>query len=235
MRRRRNMLKRYGPWRTVNRLLLNWYRSRFESTANADTFEKTFPATEYKARVPVVTVSNINDQECIATVIRHAPQLIAICGTSVVKPAVFGLAPAGAINIHTGITPEYRSADPIFWALYNGDHKNVGVTIHFVDSGIDTGPIIHQASVPVYGSDTLNSIYVRCIVKGAELYLQTLDEIAAGTVTTIDRSHVKGRAFYSIDIGILQYMLCRLRFWRLKRHLPPGRPADGGSATEAQH
>src|SRR5690606_41352026 len=129
------------------------------------------------------------------------------------------MAPLGAINIHTGITPEYRSADPIFWALYNGDTRNVGVTIHHVDAGIDTGAIIHQDTVPLYPDDTLATINVRCIRRGAELYLHALNEIEQGKATTVDRSNVKGRAYYSIDLGIVQYLIFLWRFRRLKREL----------------
>jgi methionyl-tRNA formyltransferase len=223
-RRRLKLLKRHGPLRTLNKLLYNVYRARFLSTAEARAFGERFfpngqPAT-YERRVPTLTVTNINDPACIAFVREHAPTVIAVCGTTVIKPEVFTLASLGAVNIHMGITPEYRSADPVFWALYNRELNKVGVTIHFVDSGIDTGPILRQAAVPLYAEDTLPIIKARCIQYGAELYLEALDDVESGNVRIVQRPGVTGRAFYSINLGVIQYLVFCWRFSQLKRSLP---------------
>ena len=221
--RRRRMLERHGRLRTVNKLAYNWFRSRFLAGPDAATVrDALFPQgapISYERAVDTVTVENINAPACIDFVTRHAPDVIAVCGTGVIKPAVFTLARLGAINIHTGITPDYRSADPIFWAIYCGEPDKVGVTIHHVDAGIDTGKIIRQSSVPIEARDSFASIYARCVTRGAELYLDTLRDLANGTSATVDRSGVAGRAFYSIQLGIVQYALCRLRFWRLRRRI----------------
>lgn len=148
------------------------------------------------------------------------------------KPDVFTLAPHGAINMHTGITPEYRSADPIFWALYRGEPEKVGVTIHYVDRGIDTGSIIHQDTVPVYADDSLAAISVRCVRRGAELYSRALNEIADGSVRTITRTGVESRAFLSVDLGLAQYLLFRFRFKRLASRLPRRTPGQRSAALE---
>jgi methionyl-tRNA formyltransferase len=137
------------------------------------------------------------------------------------------------LNIHTGITPEYRSADPIFWALYHDELDKVGVTVHFIDRGIDTGPIIYQESVPLYAGDDLAEITVRCIRRGAALYVSALEELERGAVRTLDRSSVRGKAFYSIDLGLVQYLRFCWRLAKLQRRLPrppatvdpPSRPA----------
>jgi methionyl-tRNA formyltransferase len=231
--RRGRMLRKYGFVRTSNKLLLNWVRSRFVSATDAKTKERFFPDTrpvEYQRRVPSITVSNINDSETVRFIQIQAPDVIAVCGTTVIKPEIFTLAPLGAVNIHTGITPDYRSADPIFWAIYNNEPDKVGVTIHFVDKGIDTGAIIHQEHVPLYRGDSLATIYVRCVLVGAKLYLRTLDEIAAGSVPILDRSNVAGRAFYSINLGLLQYLIFLWRFKRLRRRLPA--ESFAGAAAE---
>ena len=175
-------------------------------------------------------VANVNDAACVAFIKEQAPDVIAVCGTSVLKPEVFTLAPKGTVNIHTGITPEYRSADPIFWALYRGEPEKVGVTIHFIDRGIDTGPILHQESVPVHAADSLASIYVRCVRRGAELYVRALGEIENGTARPFRRPDVASRAFLSVDLGLAQYLIFRWRFWRMASQLH--RTAAGSTAAE---
>jgi methionyl-tRNA formyltransferase len=184
----------------------------------------------YSRQVPTLVVTNVNDAECVQFIRAQAPAVLAVCGTSILKPEVFTLPPAGAVNIHTGITPEYRSADPIFWALYRGEPEKVGVTIHYIDRGVDTGSIIHQETVPVYAEDSLATISVRCIRRGAELYSRALAEIENGSVRTVVRAGVVSRAFLSVDLGLAQYLVFRWRFWRLASRLPR-RSVEGGSAT----
>jgi methionyl-tRNA formyltransferase len=236
--RRRRMVQRYGLARTFNKLLYNKIRSRCLAGSEAIAVKEQFfaggaPIT-YALPVPIQVVGDINDTECIDFIEHHTPDILAVCGTTVIRPEVFTLTPKGAINIHTGITPEYRSADPIFWALYSGEPEKVGVTIHFIDQGIDTGPIIHQDTVPVFAGDTLATIYVRCIRRGAELYSCALSEIADGLARTVRRDGAENRSFRSIDLGIVQYLLFRLRFRRMARSLPRGDRTAARSASEAK-
>jgi folate-dependent phosphoribosylglycinamide formyltransferase PurN len=234
--RRRRMIQRYGLLRTLNKLLFNKFRSRFLAQAEAAIVKESFvapgAATTYSREVPTIVVASVNDAACKEFISERSPDLLAVCGTTVLKPDVFTLAPKGTINIHTGITPEYRSADPIFWALYQGEPQNVGVTVHYIDRGIDTGPIIHQQRVPVYADDSLATIYVRCIRQGAELYARAIADIANGSVQTIVRAGVQSRAFLSVDLGLAQYLLFRWRFHRLASRLPSKAGAEQAVAPE---
>jgi methionyl-tRNA formyltransferase len=223
MQRRSNLVRRHGWPRVINKLAYNWVRSRLLSYSDSQTVRSLlFPSNkpvEYSRTIPTTDVANINDQKCVDFVASHAPDVIAVCGTTVIKPQVFGLARSGTINIHTGITPEFRSADPIFWAVYHNQPDKVGVTIHFVDRGIDTGPILAQEAVPILGRDSLAAIYARCIKRGADLYCMVLKKLANEEMEAIQRSGVEGRAFYSIDLGLIQYLVFRWRFSRLKRQI----------------
>ena len=237
--RRRAMFRRYGAVRTINKLAFNWVRSRLlaasESTIIRESFFPAGVAPAYARPVPTCVVADVNARAALDFIGDRTADVLAVCGTTVLKPDVFTKTPLGAINIHTGITPEYRSADPIFWALYRGEPEKVGVTIHYIDRGIDTGPIVHQEAVPVYADDSLATIYVRCIRRGAELYSQTLLEIENGTVRAERRRGVPDRAFRSIDLGLLQYLVFRQRFRRLVSTRRRGRGgAPGAAATETQ-
>ena len=238
--RRMRMWRRHGLARTLNKLAYNALRWRILRPAEGERLRKEFfpgnAEVAYSRFVPHVTVANINDPACVELIKQHRPDVLAVCGTSVIRAEVFTLAPLGTLNIHTGITPEYRSADPIFWALYHDEPNKVGVTVHFIDRGIDTGPIIFQESVPVYVGDDLVKIAIRCIRRGAALYVSALEELERGAVRTLDRSSVQGRAFYSINLGLVQYLRFCWRLAKLQRRLPrlPATvDAPGGPATRS--
>ncbi|RJQ53801.1 MAG: hypothetical protein C4526_06200 [Nitrospiraceae bacterium] len=220
---RKKMIQKYGLIRTLNKLFYNKYKTVYVNSRSADTVKNLlFPGSreiKYTLDVPSIETANINDKKCIDFVSAYNPDIIAVCGTGVIKPEVFRLSRYGTINIHCGITPEYRSADPILWALYNNEPDKVGVTVHFVDEGIDTGDIIYQKAVGVTKDDNLDALYCKCIKTGAELMIKAIDDIERGEVKTFRKDAVPGRAYYHMDLGIWQYMNFLRRFKRLKKSL----------------
>lgn len=221
MKIRIKMAKKFGILKTINKLLYNKLKTYLNVNDNAYWINELFNGNnvEYNREVPTVVVPNINDKNTIDFIKNCEPDVIAVCGTGVIKPEVFKLAKYGTINIHCGITPEYRSADPIFWALYNNEPDKVGVTIHFIDEGIDTGEIIYQKPVGVDRSDTLTTLYCKCIKIGVKLMLKAIDDIEKGIVKIVKKENVRGKAYYSIDLGLWQYMVFKRRFKKLKRNL----------------
>lgn len=217
---RREMIRKYGLFRALNKLLFNKYKSKFIANQYDDMMKNILFGSEelkYTQDIPTIEVDDINGEKSVDFISAYNPDIIAVCGTSVIKPEVFRLSRYGTINIHCGITPEYRSADSIFWALYNNEPDKVGVTIHFVDEGIDTGDIIYQKAVGVTREDNLATLYCKCIKTGADLMVKAVDDIKEGQVKIINKNNIKGKAFYSIDLGILQYFIFQKRLRKLRR------------------
>jgi methionyl-tRNA formyltransferase len=223
MKRRKNMLQKYGCYKTINKLLYNKYRAYVSKNRGDEIVRQALFAgradADYERVVPSIEVNDINEPKSVEFVSAHKPDIIAVCGTTVLKPEVFELSKRGTINIHTGIIPEYRSADPIFWALYNNEPNNVGVTIHFVDRGIDTGPIIYQQAIEVTRSDDLVTLYCKCIKKGAELMSLAISDMETGAARTMRKEGVAGKAYYHMDLGMWQHLVFQRRFRKLKTTL----------------
>jgi len=107
--------------------------------------------------VPAHFLSNYHTEESIALMRAAEADLGIVCGTNILKESVFKVPRIGSINIHQGLAPYYRGGPPVFWELYN-DEREVGVTVHFVESKVDTGEIIIQETLPLvydysYGLD----------------------------------------------------------------------------------
>jgi hypothetical protein len=98
--------------------------------------------------VPTISVTDPNDPRARAFIAGLAPDLIIARCKFILKPDIFELARHGAYALHPGICPEYRNAHGCFWALAERDLGRVGMTLLRIDRGIDTGPVLLQATVP---------------------------------------------------------------------------------------
>lgn len=86
----------------------------------------------------------------------------------------------GLINVHASLLPKYRGASPIHRAVMSGDAET-GVTIMRVVKALDAGAMIAVARVPIGRDDTTTLVESRLSIRGAELLVETLDAIEAGT------------------------------------------------------
>jgi methionyl-tRNA formyltransferase len=89
------------------------------------------------------------------------------------KPAIFRVPRLGCLNLHQGKVPEYRGTPPGFWELYNGE-RSAGVTVHFVDQGLDTGPIVATGSVDIESRDTPATLIERRHVEGSHVLAEAV-------------------------------------------------------------
>lgn len=119
-----------------------------------------------------------------------APDIICVASLSHLLPeSILGTAKYGAINLHPSLLPKYHGPFPWFWQYYNLE-RHIGVTVHAIDVGQDTGPIIKQTSVPLeFGTDIHDAIKHVTDV-GARLMVEALAEIESGiAIYTHQPSH----------------------------------------------
>lgn len=90
----------------------------------------------------------------------------------------------GTINVHGSLLPKYRGASPIQSAIIAGDAET-GVTTMMTDIGMDTGDILLKAATPIEPDETYEELSERLAALGAELLLQTLERLEAGTLSRI--------------------------------------------------
>uniref|UniRef100_A0A182Q3G5 formyltetrahydrofolate dehydrogenase n=1 Tax=Anopheles farauti TaxID=69004 RepID=A0A182Q3G5_9DIPT len=96
----------------------------------------------------------------------------------------------GSICYHPSILPLHRGASAISWTLIEGDER-AGFSIFWADDGLDTGPILLQKQCPVYGDDTLDTLYKRFLYpEGVTAMAESVDMIAAGTAPKIPQTEI---------------------------------------------
>jgi folate-dependent phosphoribosylglycinamide formyltransferase PurN len=122
----------------------------------------------------------INDADVAQAVQRLAPDVVAVFGTSLIRPPLLGQGRLGMLNLHGGLSPDYRGADCTFWALYNGEPEKVGCTLHFINAGIDTGALIAHVCPQVRDGDDELQLFWRAVRDGAEVYVEAIERLVRG-------------------------------------------------------
>ncbi len=124
--------------------------------------------------------STLNSPDAIERLRRfHADVAVSVLFNYVLTPSVFQLFPSGAVNLHPSYLPYNRGQYPNVWSLVEGTPS--GVTLHYIDEGIDTGDIIAQQHVPIEPMDTGESLYGKLAQAALTLFVKTWPRLRAGT------------------------------------------------------
>src|SRR5437899_9641963 len=129
---------------------------------------------------PVTIKNNAEFRDQLVTI---APDAIIVVGYGRIIPQwMIDLPRLGNLNLHASLLPKYRGAAPIQWAIANGESVT-GVTTMRIDAGLDTGDILLQQELAIEDDDTSETVAPKLAVIGAELMIETLRHLQAGTVT----------------------------------------------------
>jgi methionyl-tRNA formyltransferase len=158
-----------------------WLRDRRRYAGNRES-EFFFGRDPVRLDRPelLLRAEHINAAEVNQAVRRLAPDIVAVFGTSLIRPPLLGQGRLGMLNLHGGLSPEYRGADCTFWALHNGEIGKVGCTLHFINSGIDTGALIAHICPEVRDGDDELLLFWRGVRNAAEVYVEAIERLGRG-------------------------------------------------------
>ncbi|MCK5831967.1 MAG: hypothetical protein KAH20_16875 [Methylococcales bacterium] len=105
----------------------------------------------------VLKIDSINSKEVKNILKEYQPDVVVVNGTRIISKEIIETIDVPFINTHVGITPKYRGVHGGYWALTENDVEHCGVTVHLIDTGIDTGGILYQDVVSVTDKDTFNT------------------------------------------------------------------------------
>jgi len=128
-----------------------------------DFFSDTLTYCEDRSNSKVIKKGNINNQDIIDEIIKLNPDFIITYGCSIIKPRLIDIFRSRIINVHLGLSPYYFGSGTNFHCLVNNELQFEGYTFMYMDEGIDTGNIIHQARAEILPFDNPHQIGNRLI------------------------------------------------------------------------
>lgn len=145
--------------------------------------------------LPVHQPDRFHDPKMLATIDVLAPELV-VCVSyhTILRSEFLSHYPERVINAHLAPLPEYRGRAPLNWAIINGE-RETAVTVHFIDEGIDTGPIIVQEPIPIGPDDQAIDVLLRALPVFPKAVCEAVDLLAAGTAPQIPQDPTAGCYF----------------------------------------
>lgn len=135
--------------------------------------------------IPVYTPSSLRTEEFSEILERHSPDLIVVVAYGKILPkSVIDYPTYGCINLHVSLLPKYRGAAPMQRAIMEGESET-GVTVMYMDEGLDTGDIIEVSKFPIDPLDDFESIHDRSALVGSELLSEVIRKIPTGNIKRV--------------------------------------------------
>ncbi len=151
------------------------------------------PVKEFalERRLHLMQPVKLKDQEFVDELRSLNADLFVVIAFRMLPEVVWAMPRLGTFNLHASLLPRYRGAAPINWAVINGDTET-GVTTFFLKHEIDTGDIIAQERIEIRPTDNVGDVHDRLMLLGADLTIKTIDDIIAGTLTTVPQDQLIG-------------------------------------------
>jgi len=156
------------------------------------TIQVVFVCTRFKAPdkilvekaselgIQTLSFEDVNNLEATSSISKFEADLfVSMSFNQIFKEFFLSSAHLGVVNCHAGKLPFYRGRNVLNWVLIN-DEKEFGITVHYVDSGIDTGDIILQKSFPISDDDNYQTLLNRASKDCAEILYEGIKLIQDG-------------------------------------------------------
>ena len=185
-----------------------WSHNALEKLLDDDSFEVCFICARFDNPDPVlmqmakensidfITHANINSDEFIENITNYnCDLLVSMSFNQIFKRRLINLTEKKIINCHAGKLPFYRGRNVLNWALIN-DEPNFGITVHYVDEGIDTGDIILQENHQITDDDDYSTLLKKSHKGCADLLFKSIKQIQNGVVEVTSQNEIDPIGFY---------------------------------------
>ena len=161
-----------------------------------------------QSKIPVFCPTSLKNLEVQKKLQSLCPDVIVVAAYGMILPKnILEIPRYGCVNVHASLLPKYRGAAPIQWALINGE-RETGVTIMFMEEGLDCGGVICQRSLRIEEANRASSLFARLAEIGAAELVKGLDLIVKPGFSPItqDENEVSWAPMLTKELGQLDFL-----------------------------
>lgn len=141
--------------------------------------------------IPILQPLNLKEDQFKESLASFRADLFVVVAFRMLPESIWSMPPAGTINLHASLLPNYRGAAPIHRAVMNGETET-GVSTFFIEKEIDTGKVIEQRRIQIGENDTVGNIYAQLMELGATTTCSTVEKIIQGDIAPIAQEQMIG-------------------------------------------
>jgi folate-dependent phosphoribosylglycinamide formyltransferase PurN len=163
--------------------------------------------------IPFISAPDLNDTRVENKLANIAPHLIVFTGGGLIRSNILSIPSLGIMNCHSGILPRYRGMDVVEWPLLEGDAEQtqIGLTLHYMDRGVDTGPLLLQHHETLRAGDTIEAIRARLEPRMIELVLKGIRGLKSDTLEPTPQMVDEGKQYYVMHPRLKEIVERKLR------------------------
>lgn len=152
------------------------------------------------------TTSDLNNKHVHQFLDIKKPDCIAFTGGGLLRQGIIDRAGKGVINCHMGVLPYYRGMDVVQWPILNKDFRNIGMTTHIIDSGVDTGDILEITKINPEGHSCLESLRNEFEILMPQALARACKGLLDGTIKTVSQEHKEGLQHFICTDSLAPYV-----------------------------
>jgi len=208
-----------------NKRLIFPFETSHDFEIERDDFEQNLwfkeSSSEIKKIVNTEEFEDLNDEKHVSRLKKLFPDLIIVFGTGVLRKKILETINCPLLNLHGGDPEKYRGLDSHLWSIYHKDYDSLVVTLHHVNSELDTGDIVLQSKVEILPGMKLKELRSENTNICSDLVINTINSYAkTGKLNRIKQGQ-KGR-YYSAMPTVLKD-ICLKNFENYTRRLSNGK------------
>ena len=148
--------------------------------------------------IPCIKVDDHNDERSLSGLREMRPDVVAFTGGGIIRKPLLDASGQGIFNTHMGMLPLYRGMDVVEWPILEGrtNDPGLGVTLHFMDPGIDTGPIAFRREVPIHAGDSIEQLRRRFEPTMVDLMLEGIRAVRDQQLPLEIQAEEDGRQYF---------------------------------------
>jgi len=174
----------------------------------------------HRLKIPILTCKDINAPEVLDFLREKQPDiLVSAYFHQIIRPPILKIPRLGVLNIHPGWLPDYRGVMNYFWVLRN-EEQSGGVSIHWIDEGIDTGGLLARVRFTITPQMTQHQVLMKTAILGSRLLQQIARRLARNEAIPVITVSEEDARYYSLPgPQAFDEYFRRRRFFRIRNVL----------------
>ena len=143
--------------------------------------------------ISVIYCNTLNDAIVVDTLKKHQPSAVVFTGGGLIRDEVLSNSGAGVLNCHMGILPQYRGMDVVEWPILEGNFKDIGVTVHFMDKGVD---VLNIRKIKIEPNENIKHLRERFEPVMCRQMVNVCSEFLTGKLKRVPQRREDGKQYF---------------------------------------